>query len=279
MKSTYDQLSQICSKATTRLYSTSFSLGIVFLSKEVRQPIYDIYGFVRLADEIVDSFHEFEKAELLAEFKMDCFTAIKRGISLNPILNAFQIVVNRYGIGNELIEAFLNSMEMDLSDQDYTRRKYDKYIFGSAQVVGLMCLHVFTRGTAKEYERLKYPAMKLGSAFQKINFLRDVKADYFSLNRSYFPGLNLSAFDDESKRLIEQDIKCDFQEAMKGIRQLPKSCQRGVYLAYLYYTRLLAKISKVPAHQIMSERIRVANWQKLLLVFNSYFIPGLKHLD
>ncbi|WP_316800263.1 phytoene/squalene synthase family protein [Pedobacter frigidisoli] len=278
MKSTYDQLSQICSKATTRLYSTSFSLGILFLSKEVRQPIYDIYGFVRLADEIVDSFHEFEKTELLAEFKLDCFSAIKRGISLNPILNAFQIVVNKFYIDHELIEAFLKSMEMDLSDQHYTKRKYEQYIFGSAQVVGLMCLRVFTSGTAKEYERLKYPAMKLGSAFQKINFLRDVKADYFTLNRSYFPGLNLSAFDDESKRLIEQDIKCDFEEALKGIQQLPKSCQRGVYLAYLYYTRLLTKISKLTAQQMMSERIRVANWQKLLLVFYSYYGPWLKQL-
>jgi phytoene synthase len=258
MKSTYDRLSQICSKATTRLYSTSFSLGILFLSKEVRQPIYSIYGFVRLADEIVDSFHDYEKKELLTEFRQDCFIAIKRGISLNPILNAFQDVVNRFGIEHELIEQFLQSMEMDLSEQFYTT------------VVGLMCLHVFTDGIYHDYERLKDPAMKLGSAFQKVNFLRDIKADYLVLNRSYFPKLNLSEFDDANKRLIEQDIKCDFEEALAGIKQLPQSCQRGVYLAYLYYTRLLKKISKVPAQRVMSERIRVTNWQKFVLIITSY---------
>ena len=171
MKSTYDRLSQICSKATTRLYSTSFSLGILFLSKEVRQPIYSIYGFVRLADEIVDSFHAFEKADLLAEFRRDCFTAIERGISLNPILNSFQDVVNVFGIEHQLIEQFLDSMQMDLSEQFYTPEKYEKYILGSAQVVGLMCLRVFTHGTHQDYHRLKIAAMKLGSAFQKINFL------------------------------------------------------------------------------------------------------------
>jgi phytoene synthase len=270
MKATYDRLSQICSKATTRLYSTSFSLGILFLSKKVRQPIYSIYGFVRLADEIVDSFHDFNKAELLAEFRLDCFTAIRRGISLNPILNAFQDIVNRYGIEHELIDQFLNSMEMDLAEQFYTTEKYEKYILGSAQVVGLMCLHVFSDGLHHDYERLKSPAMKLGSAFQKVNFLRDIKADYLVLNRSYFPKLNLSEFDDANKRLIEQDIKFEFEEALAGIKQLPQSCRRGVYLAYLYYTRLLKKISKVPAQRVMSERIRVTTWQKFVLIITSY---------
>lgn len=271
MKSTYDRLSQICSKATTRLYSTSFSLGILFLSKEVRQPIYSIYGFVRLADEIVDSFHDYEKAELLAEFRLDYFTAIRRGISLNPILNAFQDVVNQYGIENELVDQFLQSMEMDLSEQFYTTEKYEKYILGSAQVVGLMCLHVFTNGLHQEYERLKSPAMKLGSAFQKVNFLRDIKADYQVLNRSYFPELNLSEFDDISKKIIEEDIEREFTEALAGIKQLPNSCRMGVYLAYLYYHKLFNKICKVPAKRIMLERIRIANWQKSLLMMSSYF--------
>jgi len=278
MKATYDRLSQICSKATTRLYSTSFSLGILLLSKEVRQPIYSIYGFVRLADEIVDSFHDFEKAELLAEFRKDCFTAIQRGISLNPILNAFQNVVNRFGIEQELIEQFLHSMQMDLSEQRYTPEKYERYILGSAQVVGLMCLHVFTNGMHQEYHRLKIPAMKLGSAFQKVNFLRDIKADYQLLNRSYFPELNLSELDDISKRIIEEDIEREFKEALVGIKQLPESCKIGVYLAYLYYQQLLYKISKVPAKRIMLERIRIADWQKFLLMMSSYISCKLNRI-
>jgi len=278
MKSTYDRLSQVCSKATTRLYSTSFSLGILFLSKEVRQPIYNIYGFVRLADEIVDSFHAFEKADLLAEFRRDCFTAIKRGISLNPILNSFQEVVNCFGIEHELIEQFLDSMEMDLSEQFYTPEKYEKYILGSAQVVGLMCLRVFTQGNQDDYQHLKIPAMKLGSAFQKINFLRDIQADYQLLNRSYFPELNLSEFNETSKKIIEEDIQREFIEALAGIKQLPNSCKMGVYLAYLYYQRLLKRICNVPAKRIMVERIRIANWRKFLLIINSYFSCRLNQL-
>jgi phytoene synthase len=278
MKSTYDQLSQICSKATTRLYSTSFSLGILFLSKEVRQPIYSIYGFVRLADEIVDSFHDFDKTVLLAEFRNDCFIAIQRGISLNPVLNAFQEVVNRFGIEHQLIEQFLDSMNMDLCKQTYTSEKFERYILGSAQVVGLMCLRVFANGRDEEYHRLKTPAMKLGSAFQKVNFLRDIKADYQLLNRSYFPELNLSEFDDISKKKIEDDIRQEFTEALAGIRQLPDSCRMGVYLAYLYYQRLLNKICKVPAQRVMSERIRVANRQKFFLMVNSYIGCQLKRI-
>ncbi|RZJ81771.1 MAG: phytoene/squalene synthase family protein, partial [Chryseobacterium sp.] len=228
MKSTYDRLSQICSSATTRLYSTSFSLGILFLSKELRQPIYAIYGFVRLADEIVDSFHDFDKSELLAEFRHDCFLAIERGISLNPILNSFQEVVNRFAIEHVLIEQFLDSMKMDLSEQLYTPEKYEKYILGSAQVVGLMCLRIFTDGNHEDYHRLKMSAMKLGSAFQKINFLRDIRADYHFLNRSYFPELNILEFDEVNKQLIEQDINREFNEALIGIKELPKSSRRGV---------------------------------------------------
>jgi len=279
MKSTYDRLSQICSKETTRLYSTSFSLGILLLSKEVRQPIYNIYGFVRLADEIVDSFHDFNKTKLLAEFRQECFNAIERGISLNPILNSFQDVVIRFGIDHELIEQFFQSMEMDLTRQHFNEDEYQQYIFGSAQVVGLMCLHVFTYGSPAEYERLKMPAMKLGSAFQKVNFLRDIKGDYQVLNRSYFPELNLSAFDDASKVLIEQDIRLDFDQALIGIKQLPKSAKRGVYLAFIFYSRLLTKISKLSAQRIMLERIRISNWRKILLVIRSLRTGLLKNLE
>jgi phytoene synthase len=269
MKERFDTLSATCSRETTRLYSTSFSLGIFFFNKEVRDPIHAIYGFVRLADEIVDSFHDYPKSEMLAELREDCFTAIKRGISINPVLNSFQQVVNRFSIKPELIDKFLYSMEMDLGEQAYTTEKYEEYILGSAQVVGLMCLHVFTNGNEQEFERLKIPAMKLGSAFQKVNFLRDVNADYQELNRTYFPDVNLSAFSDENKRAIEADILKEFDEALPGIRELPRSCRKGVYLAYVYYRQLFRKIAKVPAEKVMSERIRVSNGQKFYLMFDS----------
>ncbi|WP_442587518.1 phytoene/squalene synthase family protein [Pedobacter sp. AW31-3R] len=269
MKERFDVLSATCSKETTRLYSTSFSLGIYFLNRPLRQPIYAIYGFVRLADEIVDSFHDYPKSVMLAELKKDCFAAIERGISINPVLNSFQQVVNQYGIEHELISLFLKSMEMDLDDQDYTPEKYEKYILGSAQVVGLMCLHVFTNGNKEDFERLRIPAMKLGSAFQKVNFLRDVNADYQELSRTYFPDVNLSKFSDADKKAIEQDILREFNEALKGIRQLPRSCRKGVYLAYVYYKKLFQKIGNVPAHRVMSERIRVSNGHKFWLMFDS----------
>ncbi|ASU36687.1 phytoene/squalene synthase family protein [Mucilaginibacter xinganensis] len=269
MKKKFDTLSATCSRETTRLYSTSFSLGIFFFNKEVRQPIHAIYGFVRLADEIVDSFHNYPKSQMLAELKKDCFTAIERGISINPVLNSFQQVVNQYGIQHDLISQFLSSMEMDLGEQSYTSEKYEEYIMGSAQVVGLMCLHVFTNGNNEEFERLKIPAMKLGSAFQKVNFLRDVNADYQELNRTYFPGVNLSAFSDENKRAIEQDILTELNEALNGIRLLPRSCRKGVYLAYVYYKQLFRKIARVPAERVMSERIRVSNGHKFYLMFDS----------
>jgi len=269
MKERFDTLSAICSRETTRLYSTSFSLGILFFKKEIRKPIYAIYGFVRLADEIVDSFHNYPKAHMLAEFKADTFTAIERGISINPVINAFQQAVNEFGISHDLITQFLNSMEMDLGEQDYSAEKYEEYIMGSAQVVGLMCLHVFTNGDNEAFERLKLPAMKLGSAFQKVNFLRDVNADYSELNRTYFPGVNLSAFSDTDKRAIEDDILQELNEALNGIRQLPRSCRKGVYLAYVYYKQLYRKIAKVPAEKVMSERIRVSNGHKFYLMFDS----------
>jgi phytoene/squalene synthetase len=269
MKATFDKLSATCSRETTRLYSTSFSLGIYFLKKELRAPIYAIYGFVRLADEIVDSFHEYPKAALLEEFKEETFLAISRGISINPVLNSFQQVVNKYRIEHGLIRQFLKSMEMDLAAQKYTPDKYEEYILGSAQVVGLMCLHVFTNGNAADFERLRLPAMKLGSAFQKVNFLRDINADYRELNRTYFPEVNLSAFSDSDKKAIEEDIHREFNEALAGIRQLPRSCRKGVYLAYVYYRQLFRKIANVPAEKVLDKRIRVSNGHKFWLMFDS----------
>jgi phytoene/squalene synthetase len=269
MKARFDTLSARCSRDTTRLYSTSFSLGIYFLAPQLRDPIYAIYGFVRLADEIVDSFHEYDKQSLLCEFREDCFLAISRGISVNPVLNSFQGVVNRYGIGHELIEQFLKSMEMDLAAQTYTTETYQEYILGSAQVVGLMCLQVFTGGNHDEFERLRKPAMQLGSAFQKINFLRDLNADHCELGRTYFPGIDLSVFSDQDKKVIEQDILFEFDEALNGIRQLPRSCRKGVYLAYVYYRQLFRKIAQVPAEKVLTERVRVSNGHKFWLMADS----------
>ena len=269
MKERFDTLSATCSKETTKLYSTSFSLGIYFLNKELRQPIYAIYGFVRLADEIVDSFHDYDKLSLLAEFRRDCFDGIKRGISVNPVLNSFQHTVNKYKIKHELIDQFLKSMEMDLEHQNYTPDRYDLYILGSAQVVGLMCLHVFTGGDEGIYDHLKDSAMKLGSAFQKVNFLRDLKADFQELNRAYFPGLDLANFTNEDKIIIEQEIRDEFHEALGGIRLLPRSSRKGVYLAFVYYKKLFDKITKTPAEKVMSERIRVSNSHKFILMFDS----------
>jgi phytoene synthase len=269
MKERFDILSAACSRETTRLYSTSFSLGILFFTKEIRQPIYAIYGFVRLADEIVDSFHDYPKSVMLAEFKEETFTAIKRGISINPVINSFQQVVNKYNIDHQWITLFLNSMEMDLGEQVYTPEKYNEYVMGSAQVVGLMCLHVFTNGNDEEFERLRKPAMKLGSAFQKVNFLRDVNADFQQLNRTYFPNVNLTAFSDENKKAIEDDILTEMKEALSGIKQLPPNCRKGVYLAYVYYKQLYKKIARVPAEKVLSERIRVSNGHKFYLMFDS----------
>lgn len=269
MKELFDKLSANCSKMTTQQYSTSFSLGIYFLNKKIRNPIYSIYGFVRLADEIVDSFHNYDKQYLLSKFKQDCFEAISHGISLNPVLNSFQMVVNTYNIERELIDLFLDSMEMDLNEQNYTPERYNKYILGSAQVVGLMCLRVFTGGDHQRYEELKDSAMKLGSAFQKVNFLRDVKADYNNLSRTYFPNVDLSAFSNLEKKIIEDDIEEEFKIALKGIKQLPSSSKSGVYLAYIYYKELFNKIKNSTAEKVMSERIRISNSHKIGLMCDS----------
>ena len=269
MKERFDHLSSACSEAVTRLYSTSFSLGITFLAKELRQPIYAIYGFVRLADEIVDSFHDYDKPYLLDKFKQDCFEAIDHRISLNPVLNSFQAAVHQYNIDIELIRLFLKSMEMDLHKQDYTPETYEQYILGSAQVVGLMCLQVFTGGDKQEYEKLKMPAMKLGAAFQKVNFLRDLNADYSELGRTYFPGIEVAKFTTADKRQIEQEITEDFDEALQGIRSLPSSSRKGVYLAFTYYRKLFIKIKKTEADKVLNQRIRISNSRKCLLMVDS----------
>ena len=269
MKSLFDDVSVKCSKLTTRAYSTSFTLGIYFLNNRLRNPIYSIYGFVRFADEIVDSFHGYDKKYLLEKFKLDTEDAIKNKISLNPILNAFQNVVHQYHIKQELIDTFLLIMEMDLEKVDYSDEKYQQYILGSAEVVGLMCLHVFTEGDKELYEQLKPFAMKLGAAFQKVNFLRDINADYSTLGRTYFPNINITQFTSREKKLIEQEIENDFNEALIGIRKLPRSSQGGVYLAYVYYKSLFRKIKAVPANRILTERIRIPNGQKFGLMINS----------
>jgi len=269
MKEKFDTVSAKCSKSITRFYSTSFSLGINFLDRKFHDPIYAIYGFVRLADEIVDSFHEFDKADLLAKFKRDCFESLEEGISLNPVLNAFQKVVRSYDIDHALINQFLYSMEMDLTEQTYSPETYDIYILGSAQVVGLMCLQVFTEGNREHYERLKAPAMQLGAAFQKVNFLRDMNADYTVLQRVYFPGVEIGSFSNSDKRTIENNIEMEFIEALKGIRQLPPSSRKGVYLAYIYYRNLFRKIKKITADKVLEKRIRISNGHKFWLMVNS----------
>ena len=266
----FDRVSYRCSKSVTNTYSTSFSLAIKFLHNDFADPIHGIYGFVRLADEIVDSFHSYSKSELLIRFRSETYQAIEEGISLNPILNSFQFVVKEFGIERELIDRFLASMEMDLHKEDYTQAQYEEYILGSAEVVGLMCLKVFTEGNVEMYEALKPSAMKLGSAFQKINFLRDLNADYNNLGRSYFPGIDVSRLDDDTKRKIEADIQADFDEGYKGILKLPKKARFGVYLAFIYYTALFKKISNTPSAKIMQERISISKPRKASLLFGSY---------
>jgi phytoene/squalene synthetase len=266
----YQDVANACSRITTRRYSTSFSLGIRFLSPELREPIYAIYGFVRLADEIVDSFHDHDKMELLQQFRTETFSAITRGLSLNPILHAFQKTVNKYNIQHHLIETFLDSMEMDLDKTAYNQEGYEKYILGSAEVVGLMCLHVFCNGDDQLYQKTEYYAMRLGSAFQKINFLRDMKADYQELGRVYFPGLDMSNFNDTVKQELEKDIARDFQDGFTGLKMLPRSSRLGVYVAYVYYHRLFQKIKHTPASRLMEQRIRIPNQRKFTLFVKSY---------
>lgn len=278
MKQLFDTLSQDMSALTTKKYSTSFSLGIHFLSKDLQAPIHAIYGFVRFADEIVDSFHEYEKKELLLEFKSETYKALDRGISLNPILNSFQWAVNQYKIDPELIEIFLRSMEMDLDTTRYERTVYEQYILGSAEVVGLMCLKVFVRGDEESYLSLRDSAMKLGSAFQKINFLRDLNADYYQLGRTYFPDMNFELFDRAMKVKIEQEIETDFKAGYEGIKLLPKDARFGVYMAYRYYIKLFHKIQKTDAQIILGQRIRIPDNKKFRLLFTSYLRHNLNLL-
>lgn len=269
MKPLFDDVSRASSKLVTRKYSTSFSMGILFLGKPLQQHIYSIYGFVRLADEIVDSFHDYDKASLLEQFKKDTYLALEQKISLNPILNAFQETVHQYGISMEWINQFLASMEMDLQKIQYSKASYEAYIYGSAEAVGLMCLHVFTEGNMELFQHLKPFAMKLGAAFQKINFLRDVKADHDELGRTYFPGVDLTHFSIEDKKRIEADIEQDFEAGLQGIKQLPLSSRNGVYLAYYYYKMLFKKIKRLPPQRILKERIRIPNYEKLWIMLTS----------
>ncbi|WP_149240450.1 phytoene/squalene synthase family protein [Dyadobacter sp. 32] len=269
MKVLFDDLSASCSKMTTKLYSTSFSLGIHFLNQKFHAPIYGIYGFVRLADEIVDSFHEYDKKYLMDKIRIDTVEAIRDRISINPILNSFQEVVHRYSIEWELVDTFLRSMEMDLMKSEHTPDSYNQYILGSAEVVGLMCLRVFSEGNEVIYNELKPFAMKLGAAFQKVNFLRDLQADYLYLGRTYFPGVNFDHFSDKDKQVIQQEIEADFDQALIGIKKLPTGARRGVYLAYFYYKKLFLIIKKTPPEKVMTARIRIPDYNKIGLMFQS----------
>ncbi len=270
MLSLYRKTNIECSRIITRNYSTSFSMGILAFDKKYRDPIYAIYGFVRYADEIVDTFHDFDKRTLLEEFKRDTYLALERGISLNPVLDAFQDTVKHFAIEMPLIDAFLKSMEMDLQDIEYAEDNYTEYIYGSAEVVGLMCLRVFCDGDTKMYDRLTPSARHLGAAFQKVNFLRDIKDDYLSRGRTYFPNVNLGiALDEEAKLEIQKDIELDFDKAYAGIIQLPKGSRIGVLTAYRFYRNLFNKICKVNSKQIMESRVRVSNAEKAALLVYS----------
>ncbi|MDA9367815.1 phytoene/squalene synthase family protein [bacterium] len=270
MKALFDSVSIRASRLTTKAYSTSFSLGILGLDKKYHDPIYAIYGFVRFADEIVDSFEGYPQKELLERFWKDTHLALDEKISLNPILNSFQQVVNTFKIDRELIETFLRSMEMDLYKNDYDEAGYKEYILGSAEVVGLMCLKVFVDGSEERYQILKKPAMQLGSAFQKINFLRDLHADYKKLGRTYFPGVDLNNFNETVKTEIEADIDIDFMAGYEGIKQLPKGARFGVYIAYVYYYSLFKKIKKTHCDIILRQRVRISNKRKYGLFVSSF---------
>jgi len=262
----FHNVSERCSRATTEQYSTSFFSAIKLLHTDLRQPIFNIYGFVRFADEIVDTFHEFDKNALLAQFKKETYDAIERGLSLNPILHSFQMTVNAYNIDHGLIEAFFRSMEMDLEKKAYDAEGYKDYIYGSAEVVGLMCLYVFCEGNKALYEKLKDSAKALGAAFQKVNFLRDIKADYNDLKRLYFPGCDFTNFTACDKQKIEADIQHDFNEAFHGIMQLPMKARFGVYVAYKYYISLFRKIKRIKPAHILEARIRLPNYRKAMIL-------------
>lgn len=277
-KELFDKVSIRCSRLTTKAYSTSFSIGIGCLRKELRDPIYSIYGFVRFADEIVDTFHDYKKHELFLRFKEETHLAIADKISLNPILNSFQLTVNAYTIDRELIDQFLKSMEMDLSKITYDQHGIQEYILGSAEVVGLMCLRVFCKGDPEMYLRLKPYAMSLGSAFQKINFLRDLNADYVGMGRTYFPGVDIENFDDNSKNQIEKNIQFDFDEGYKGIKQLPRSARFGVYVAYVYYLALFRKIKNTASDRVLKSRISIRKRHKARLLAYSFLRHQLNML-
>ena len=272
MKSLFDKISFECSRNVTQSYSTSFSSAVKMLAPSIRQDIYNIYGFVRFADEIVDTFHEYNKEELFSIFETNLELALKHKISLNPILNSFQHTVAKYNIPNELIDAFMKSMKLDLTKTEYkSQAEYNEYIFGSADVVGLMCLKVFVKGDAAKYEELKNAAMRLGSAFQKVNFLRDLKADFEDLNRTYFPNTDLNKLDEVSKLKIVEEIEADFKAGYEGIVNLPLEAKFGVYTAYCYYKKLLSKLKKTPSSEIKNTRIRVSDYQKYGLFAKCYF--------
>ena len=271
MKSIFDDVSNDCSKIVTKTYSTSFSLATKMLSKEIRQHIYNIYGFVRFADEIVDSFHDYNKEILFKDFSSDLEKSLKNKIHLNPILNSFQATYHKFNIDKDLVDSFMSSMKKDLYKTKYiSNQEYEDYIYGSADVVGLMCLKVFVNGNAKKYEELKSFAMRLGSAFQKVNFLRDLKDDFEVLNRTYFPNTDLNQLDEESKIKIIGEIEEDFKEGLNGIKKLPIEAKFGVFMAYRYYSQLLKKLKKTPALDIKNTRIRVPNYKKIELLTRSY---------
>ena len=271
MKKIFDEVSNDCSKIVTKTYSTSFSLATKMLSKSIRQHIYNIYGFVRFADEIVDSFHDYDKAVLFEDFYIDLEKSIKNKIHLNPILNSFQATYHKFNIDKDLVDSFMSSMEKDLHKKKYmTNQEYEEYIYGSADVVGLMCLKVFVNGDSKKYEELKSFAMSLGSAFQKVNFLRDLKDDFEILNRTYFPETDLNELNEESKIKIINEIEADFKEGLNGIKKLPIEAKFGVFMAYRYYSQLLKKLKKTPALEIKNTRIRVPNYKKFELLTRSY---------
>ena len=271
MKSIFDSVSHKCSKTVTKSYSTSFSLATKMLSNSIRQDIYNIYGFVRFADEIVDTFHDYDKQMLFDNFTKDLELALEQKISLNPILNSFQETYHKYSIDKKLVDSFMKSMRTDLHKNTYlTDEEYKEYIYGSADVVGLMCLKVFVKGDQEKYESLKDSAMSLGSAFQKVNFLRDLKADFEDLSRSYFPNTDLNQLDEVSKQAIIEDIENDFAKGLHGIKRLPIEAKFGVFVAYRYYSQLLKKLKKTPALEIKSTRIRVPNYKKIELLTRSY---------
>ncbi len=276
MMQLFDQTTYECSRLITQRYSTSFTLGIKTLDKKFHMPIYAIYGFVRYADEIVDTFYESDQAKLLQRFKADTYQAIEEKISLNPVLHSFQLVVNQFKIPLDLIEAFLHSMEMDLEDRTYDDNQYNEYIYGSAEVVGLMCLKVFCEGNEQQYVQLVPPARKLGAAFQKVNFIRDIKSDFEDRGRVYFPGVDFNEFTKSAKETIEDDIQKDFDEALEGIKKLPQGAKMGVFLAYRYYLKLFKKIKKCPPSRIKEERIRIPDMRKMMILLSSYFRHRVK---